>query len=84
MQEGQLEMDQAERDRLVTLKKGKNRLITQAEAARELAVSVRQIKQLVKALKQRGDRAVIHGLRGRPSTAQAAGRQERRGDPDLV
>jgi transposase len=60
-------MDQAERDRLVTLKKAKNRLITQAEAARELAVSVRQIKQLVKALKQRGDRAVIHGLRGRPS-----------------
>jgi transposase len=60
-------MGQAERDRLVTLKKAKRRLITQAEAARELGISVRHVKRLLKALKQRGDRAVIHGLRGRPS-----------------
>ena len=60
-------MSQAERDRLVTLKKAKGRLITQAEAARELGVSVRHVKRLVKALGQRGDRAVIHGLRGRRS-----------------
>jgi transposase len=60
-------MNQAERDRLVTLKKAKKRLITQAEAARELGVSVRQVKRLLRALKKRGDRAVVHGLRGRPS-----------------
>lgn len=60
-------MSQAERDRLVTLKKAKKRLITQAEAARELDVSLRHVKRLLKALKKRGDRAVIHGLRGRPS-----------------
>jgi transposase len=60
-------MSQAERDRLVTLRKAKKRLITQAEAATELGVSVRQVKRLLKALKRRGDQAVIHGLRGRPS-----------------
>jgi transposase len=60
-------MSQAERDRLVTLRKVKKRVITQAEAAAELGVSVRQVKRLLKALKKRGDQAVIHGLRGRPS-----------------
>jgi transposase len=60
-------MNQAERDRLVTLSKAKKRLITRAEAATELGVSVRHVKRLLKALKERGDAAVIHGLRGRPS-----------------
>jgi transposase len=60
-------MSQAERDRLVTLRKAKQRLITQAEAATELGVSVRHVKRLLKALKKRGDQAVIHGLRGKPS-----------------
>ena len=60
-------MNQAERDRLVTLRKAKKRLITQAEAATELGVSVRHVKRLLKELKKRGDQAVVHGLRGRPS-----------------
>jgi transposase len=60
-------MSQAERDRLVTLRKVKERVITQAEAATELGVSVRHVKRLLKALKKRGDKAVIHGLQGRPS-----------------
>lgn len=65
-------MTQAERDRLVTLKKVKKRLITQREAAEELGVSVRHVKRLLKELKQRGDRAVIHGLRGRSSPRKIA------------
>jgi hypothetical protein len=60
-------MGQAERDRLVTLRKVKKRVTTQAEAATELGVSVRHVKRLLKALNKRGDKAVIHGLRGRPS-----------------
>jgi transposase len=67
MQEGQLLMTQADRDRLVTLKKAKKKLITQREAAEELGVSSRQVKRLLYALKKRGDKAVIHGLRGKPS-----------------
>jgi len=60
-------MTQADRDRLVVLKKAKKRLITQREAAKELGLSIRQVKRLLKELNKRGDRAVIHGLRGRPS-----------------
>jgi transposase len=60
-------MTQAERDRLVTLKQAKKRVITQGQAAEELGLSVRQVKRLLKELKKRGDRAVTHGLRGKPS-----------------
>src|SRR3977135_4470353 len=67
MQEGQLLMTQADRDRLGTLKKAKKRLITQREAAEELEMSIRQVKRLLYALKKHGDQAVVHGLRGRPS-----------------
>ena len=60
-------MTQADRDRLVTLKKAKKKLITQRAAAEELGLSTRQVKRLLYALKKRGDKAVIHGLRGKPS-----------------
>jgi transposase len=72
MQEGQLLMTQADRDRLVTLRKAKKRLITQRQAAEELGLSVRQVKRLIYALKKRGDKAVIHGLRGKPSNQRIA------------
>jgi transposase len=65
-------MTQADRDRLVVLKKAKKRLITQREAAEELGLSIRQVKRLLKELKKRGDRAVIHGLLGRPSNRKIA------------
>jgi len=65
-------MTQADRDRLVTLRKAKKRLIAQREAAGELELSVRQVKRLLYALKKRGDKAVVHGLRGRPSNRRIA------------
>ncbi len=43
MQEGPLLMTQADRDRLVVLKKAKKRLITRREAAEELGLSIRQV-----------------------------------------
>jgi transposase len=67
MQEGQLLMTQADRDRLVALKKAKKKVITQGEAAEELELSIRQVQRLLDALKERGDKAIIHQLRGRPS-----------------
>ena len=60
-------MTQADRDRLVTLKKANKKLITQAEAAAELQVSVRHVKRMVKSLAQHGDKSVVHGLRGQES-----------------
>jgi len=64
MQEGQLLRTQADRDRLVTLKKAKKKLIKQRQAAEDLGVSVRHIKRLLQRLKHPGDKVVIHGLRG--------------------
>lgn len=60
-------MTQTDRDRLVTLKKAKKKLITQREAAEELGLSVRHVKRLLYALKKQGDKAVVHGLRGKAS-----------------
>jgi hypothetical protein len=60
-------MNQRERDRLVVLKKAEKKLITQRQAAGELQVSERQVRRMLKRLKEQGDGAVIHGLRGRPS-----------------
>src|SRR5664279_108409 len=77
MQEGQLLMTQADRDRLVTLKKAKKKLITQRAAAEELGLSTRQVKRLLFALKKRGDKAVIHGLRGKPSNRRIPESTER-------
>src|SRR5438552_267129 len=67
MQEGQLLMTQVDRDRLVALKKTKKKLITQGEAAKELRLSIRQVQRLLEAVKERGDKAVVHRLRGKPS-----------------
>lgn len=60
-------MTQSDRDRLVTLRKAKKKVITQREAAEELDLTVRQVKRLLNALKKGGDKAVQHGLRGKPS-----------------
>jgi transposase len=70
-------MTQADRDRLVTLKKAKKKLITQREAAEELGLSIRHIKRLLYALKKHGDKAVVHGLRGRPSNRRIEEKVER-------
>src|SRR6266496_40583 len=77
MQEGQLLMTQADRDRLVTLKKAKKKLITQVYASEELGVSIRQVQRLLDALKERGDKAVIHGLSGKSSNRKIEERIER-------
>src|SRR5690349_15304036 len=77
MQEGRLLMSEADRERLVAVKKVKEKLITQREAAEGLGLSVRHVKRLINGLKRRGDGAVIHGLRGRPSNRKIEERTER-------
>jgi biotin operon repressor len=67
MGEDRFEMSQKERDRLKVLTEAKKGLITQAQAASQLAISERQVRRLVRQLRARGDRAVVHGLRGRAS-----------------
>src|SRR4051794_40015872 len=64
-------MTQKERDRLIALKKAKKKLITQREAA-EIGISERQVRRMLRNLKRRGDRAVIHCGRGRQSNRKIA------------
>jgi transposase len=73
---GDLLMSQAERDRLVCLKKASEKRITRAAAAAELKVSERQVYRLLAALKVKGDSAVVHGLRGRSSNRKISATQE--------
>lgn len=58
-------MNQADRDRLVALKKARDRKMTQRQAAEELKISERQVRRLLARLRKLGDKAVLHGLRGR-------------------
>jgi len=67
MEKDRIEMSQRERDVLKVMTLVLRGERTQAEAARLLGRSVRQVRRLVRGLEARGDRAVVHGLRGRPS-----------------
>lgn len=60
-------MTQRDRDRLLALKKVQKNLIGQRQAAEELDITPRQVRRLLVKLRELGDRAVVHGLRGRPS-----------------
>lgn len=70
-------MTQVERDRLVALKKAKKKLITQKQAAEELGITERHVRRLLRALKRRGDQAVVHALRGLPSNRKVDGKTQR-------
>jgi biotin operon repressor len=70
-------MTQAERDRLVALKKAKKKLITQKQAAEELGITQRHVRRLLRELKRRGDQVVAHGLRGLPSNRKLSADTER-------
>src|SRR5690349_16294655 len=60
-------MTQGERDRLVVLKKALKKMIKQSQAAAELGISARQVRRLLHGLRAKGDKVVVHGLRGRAS-----------------
>ena len=60
-------MSQAERDKLEWLKRAKDKVVSQREAAERIGVSERWVRKLLQRMKQQGDRAVVHGLRGRAS-----------------
>src|SRR4029077_15059942 len=71
-------MNQAERDRLDALKRAKKKLITQQQAAQEIGVTERQGRRLLRKLRRKGDRAVIHDLRGRASNRKLPAESEQR------
>ena len=66
-QQERIAMSQQERDRLKVLHEVKQRQITQREAAGQMGVTQRWVRKLLGRMRRQGDRAVIHGLRGRRS-----------------
>ena len=65
-------MSQKERDRLKVLHEAKQRQITQKEAAEQIGVTERWVRKLMGRMRREGDRAVVHGLRGRSSNRRMA------------
>ena len=72
METERIALSQRDRDRLRVLHEVKQKHLTQIEAAERLKVTDRQVRRLLAALKKRGDGAVVHGLRGRPSNRKLA------------
>ena len=60
-------MTQRDRDRLVVLKQAQKKQITQQQAAEQMGCTERHVRRLLKKLKSAGDKALMHGLRGRAS-----------------
>jgi DNA-binding Lrp family transcriptional regulator len=71
-------MTQRDRDRLVALKKAKKKLITQNQAAEEIGVTERQVRRLLRKMREKGDGVVIHELRGKPSNRKLPAAWEQR------
>jgi Helix-turn-helix domain len=63
-------MSQRERDVLKAMQPVLDGKRTQAEAARILKLSVRQVRRIRSKLEDGGDTALVHGLRGEPSNHQ--------------
>ena len=62
-----VEMSQRERDVLKVMQPVLDGQRTQAEAARLLRLSTRQVRRIQHTLRAGGDAALVHGLRGKPS-----------------
>ena len=56
-----------ELDRLRTVYRAIDKAITQRAAASEIKLSERQIRRIVKRVREEGDRGIVHRLRDRPS-----------------
>jgi hypothetical protein len=65
-------MSQRERDRLEWLKRVRDGVLTQREAAERMGMTDRWVRELVGRMEERGDGVVVHGLRGRSSNRKIA------------
>lgn len=70
-------MSENERDQLHWLKLVKEKKLTQREAAERIGVTERWVRKLLKQMKRKGDRVVVHGLRGRRSNHKIAEKTRR-------
>jgi len=72
MEQERISMSVRERERLKVLQQVEEGHLRQIEAARRLRLTDRQVRRLQARLRGEGDRAVVHGLRGRRSNRKIA------------
>ncbi len=78
METERIALSQRERDRLSVLHEVEQGHLTQIAAAQRIKITDRQVRRLLLRIRAQGDRAVIHGLRGRPSNRKLAARFEQK------
>src|SRR5205807_3497329 len=78
METERIALSQRERDRLKVLHEVKQKHLTQVAAAKRLKVTDRQVRRMLLRIRERGDGALVHGLRGQPSNRKLAARFERK------
>src|SRR3984893_17467019 len=74
METERITLSQRERDRLKVLHEVKQKHLSQVAAAERLKVTDRQVRRMLLRIRERGDSALVHGLRGRPSNRKLAAR----------
>src|SRR5258708_4324405 len=72
METERITLSQRERDRLKVLHEVKQKHLSQVAAAERLKISDRQVRRMLLRIRERGDGALVHGLRGRPSNRKLA------------
>jgi hypothetical protein len=72
METERIALSQEERDRLQLLRELERGEVRQVAAAQRMKLTDRQVRRLLQRLREQGDRAVIHRLRGRPSNRKFA------------
>jgi transposase len=78
METERIALSQEERDRLHVLRELEQGGLKQVAAAQRMKLTDRQVRRLLRRWREGGDRAVIHGLRGRPSNRKFAVSFERK------
>src|SRR6202158_3732119 len=78
METERIALSQRERDRLKVLHEVNQKHLTQVLAAGQLKVTDRQVRRMLLRIRERGDAALVHGLRGRPSNRKLAFRFEQK------
>jgi len=78
METERIALSQSERERLKVLHEVQQKHLTQVQAAQRLKVTDRHVRRLLLGLQERGDAALIHGLRGQPSNRKLAAAYEQK------
>jgi len=78
MEAERITLSQRERDRLKVLHEVQEKHLSQVAAAERLKVTDRQVRRMLLRIREHGDGALVHGLRGRPSNRKLAAGLERK------